>query len=333
MIAGPNGRARLTRLATGHILTAALSAVAELGVVDVMPVGEPRQVDDLAMRVDADADALHRVMRALAAEGLFVEVEPRAFATTELGELLRDGPQSLRYVALLHGRQTMPLFCDIVGTVRTGVPVPVRPEGRTRWDQLADDPEQAALFNRAMRGRAARLREALRAVDWSDVHTVVDVGGGIGGVVLPHLADERHLHGVLFDLPHVEADAKAAIAEAALADRCDFAGGDFFHAVPSGADAYLLSNVLHDWGDEDARRILGATRAAMQPDARLVVLEDLVPPGDDPHPVKILDLQMLVALGGRERSEAEFAALFAASGFELADVAGTGPYALVGRPV
>lgn len=332
MSAAPHRRARLIRLATGHILTAALCAVSELGVVDVMPVCEPMQVEEIASRVGAEADALHRVLRALAAEGLFVEAEPRAFATTDVGELLRDGPESLRYVALLHGRQTMPLFVDIAETVRTGVPVPTLREGRTRWDQLADDPEQAALFNRAMRGRAGRLREALRAIDWSDVHSVVDVGGGIGGILLPHLASEGHLHGVLFDLPHVEADARGAIAEASLVDRCDFVGGDFFQAVPSGADAYLLSNVLHDWDDDHARRILGVTRAAVQPHSRLVVLEDLVPAGDEPHPVKILDLQMLVALGGRERTRAEFGALFDASGFELTEVAGTGPYALVGRP-
>ena len=335
MTAPYDARPQLMRIATGHILTAALYCVAELGVVDEMPTGEPFSVDELAARVGADADALHRVMRALAAEGLFVETAPHAYATTELGELLRDGPGTMRYFALLHGSQSMPQFVDMLETVRTGVPVPIRRDGRTRWEQLADDPEQAEVFNRAMRGRAERLHLALQAVDWSDARTVVDVGAGMGGVLLPHLMREPHLCGVLFDLPFAEADARGAIADTGLADRCDFVGGDFFQAVPGGGDIYLLSNVLHDWADDEAHRILSTTRAAMGEDARLwlLVLEDVVAPGDDRQPVKILDLQMLVALGGRERTEHEFRSLFEAAGFELVEKAGTGPHALIGRPV
>lgn len=333
MTSPPDARPQLMRLATGHILTAALYCVAELGVVDAMPAGEPSPVDELAGRVGADADALYRVMRALAAEGLFVETAPRAYATTDLGELLRDGPETMRYFALLHGSQSMPQFVDMLETVRTGVPVPIRRDGRTRWEQLADDPEGAEIFNRAMRGRAERLHLALRTVDWSDARTVVDVGAGMGGVLLPHLAREPHLHGLLFDLPFAEPDAQSAIAEAGLADRCDFVGGDFFQAVPDGGDVYLLSNVLHDWADDEARRILSTTRRAMRDDARLLVLEDVVPPGDERRPVKILDLQMLVALGGRERTEHEFRSLFEAAGFELVETAGTGPHTLLGRPI
>lgn len=333
MTAPPDARPQLMRLATGHILTAALYCVAELGVVDAMPTGEPFSVDELAARVGADADALYRVMRALAAEGLFVETAARAYTTTELGELLRDGPRTMRYFALLHGSQSMPQFVDMLETVRTGVPVPIRRDGRTRWEQLADDPKQAEVFNRAMRGRAERLHLALQAVDWSDARTVVDVGAGMGGVLLPHLMREPHLRGVLFDLPFAEADARGAIADTGLADRCDFVGGDFFQAVPGGGDVYLLSNVLHDWADDEAHRILSTTRAAMGEDARLLVLEDVVAPGDDRQPVKILDLQMLVALGGRERTEHEFRSLFEAAGLELVEKAGTGPHALLGRPV
>lgn len=328
MAVAPEVRARLMRLVTGHILTQCLYCAAKLGVVDAMPPAEPVDVAELARRVGADADALHRVLRALAAEGLFAEVEPRRYATTEVGELFRDGDGSLRYGALLHGGQTMPLFVDMLETVRTGVPVPIRRTGRTRWEQLADDREQAEIFNRAMRGRAAALLPALWQLDWSDVQVVVDVGGGTGGVLLPLLEREPHLQGVLFDLEHVAADARAVVG-----DRCTVESGSFFEAVPGGGDVYLLSNVVHDWGDDDARRILGTCRRAMEPGARLVLLESLVPTDDDPHPVKILDLQMLVALGGRERTEEEFRVLLRSAGLEVERVAGDEPFAIVARPV
>jgi hypothetical protein len=329
----PDVRARLTRLVTGHILTQCLYCVARLGVVDAMPVGEATAVDEIATRVGAHADSLYRVMRALAAEGLFEEVEPGRFRATEIGELFRDGDGSLRYGALLHGGQTMPLFVHMLETVKTGMPVPILREGKTRWEQLAEDPEQSEIFNRAMRGRAPALAGTLGALDWHGVQDVVDVGGGIGGVLLPLLQAKPRLHGVLFDLEHVAADARAAIEAAGVADRCTFVSGSFFERVPPNGDVYVLSNVLHDWNDEDALRILETCREAIPADSKLVVLENLVPEGNDPHPVKIMDLQMLVALGGRERTQTEFTALLRRGGFELDGVSGEGPYALEARPI
>jgi SAM-dependent methyltransferase len=333
LAAAPDTRQHLSRLVTGHILTQCLYCVAELRVVDEMPAGEPIGVDDLAARVGADADALHRVLRALAAEGLFVEVEPRAYQVTEVGELFRDSEGSLRYGALLHGGQTMRLFLNMIDTVRTGVPVPILLHGRSRWEELASDPEQSEVFNRAMRGRAAALVDTAGALDWDDTRTLVDVGGGIGGVLLPLLQQHEHLHGTLFDLPHVADDARRAVDAAGLGARCTVEGGSFFEEVPRGADVYLLSNVLHDWNDDDAAKILRNCRVAVRDDSRILVLESLVPPGNDRHPVKVLDLQMLVALGGRERTETEFAALLATTGFELTGVSGSGPFALEARPV
>jgi len=328
----PDDRMRLSRLVTGHILTACLYCTAKLGVVDAMPVGKPMPVDDIAAQVGADPDALYRVLRALAGEGLFAETEPRSFEVTELGELFRDGEGSLRYGALLHGGQTMRLFVHMLDTVRTGTPVPILRDGKTRWEQLAEDPEQSAVFNRAMRGRASALAAVLTQLDWSATKDVVDVGGGIGGVLLPVLQRQEHLRGVLFDLDHVADDARAAIAAAGLSDRCSFVAGSFFESVPVGADAYVLSNVLHDWNDDDATRILTTCRAAVRDDSRLIVLENLVPPGDDRHPVKVMDLQMLVALGGRERTEDEYRELLRATGFSLVRVAGAAPAALEAIP-
>lgn len=333
MAAPHDRRAQLLGLVTGHIVTQCIYCVAELGVVDAIPAGADAPVDEIAAAVGANADALYRVLRTLAASELFTETSPRTFAVAELGELLRDGEFSMRYVALMHGAQTMPLFVHMLDTVRTGLPVTVVREGRTRWEILADDPAQSEVFNRAMRGRSVALRETAFLVDWQDIDEVVDVGGGTGGILLPLLQHVPHLRGVLFDLEHVVADAAAAVEAAGVADRCELASGSFFESVPDGADAYLLSNVLHDWGDEDATRILRTCRAAARDDSKLVVLENLLPEGDEPHPAWMLDMQMLVAIGGRERTQSEFRGLLRGGGFELEQIVGDRPVALVARPV
>lgn len=326
MASRPELQARLGRLVTGHVVTACTYAVAALGVVDAIPPDGSAEVDELAARVGADADALYRVLRLLAAEEVFAEVAPRTFAVTELGELLRDGDPSPRDFALLHGTQVMPMFVHMLETVRTGTPVPILRTGKSRWELLAEDPAQSELFNRAMRAGAVRRLEPLWSIDWSTAHTVVDVGGGTGGVLLPLLEREPHLRGVLFDLEHVVADAQ-------VGERCTIESGSFFDSVPRGGDVYLLSAILHDWGDADAGRILAACRAAMEPGTRLVALESVVTPGNERDPVKLLDVQMLVALGGRERTEPEFRALLGAHGFELVRVVGKGACALEARAV
>jgi SAM-dependent methyltransferase len=278
--------------------------------------------------VGAEQDALYRVLRLLASEGLFQEVEPRVFATTETGELLRDGDLSARYVALMHGELMAPVFVDMIETVRTGMPIPQLRDGSSEWERLAADPEKSDIFNRAMRGRAVVRGRPLRLLDWAGIETVVDVGGGTGGILFPLLERESHLRGVLFDLGHVGDEARAAIASAGLDDRCRFEAGSFFEHVPTTGDAYLLSNILHDWGDEDALRILAACRAAMRDGSKLFVLESLLRDDDGPDPSRVLDVLMLVANGGRERTEHEYRDLLGRSGFALERIVGDGAVAL-----
>jgi len=333
MASGSDRRATLLRLITGHVRTQCVYVAAKLGVVDQIPIGGAARVDEIAQAVAANADALYRVLRTLAGEGLFIEVAPRTFSATELGDLLRDGESSTRYVALMHGEQTMPMFVHMLDSVRTGTSIPMLQHGMSRWEQLAGDPEESEIFNRAMRGRAHALAAVVLSLDWSGVQTVVDVGGGTGGVLFPLLDHERHLRATLFDLPHLETDARAATAAAGLATRCDFVPGSFFEAVPGAADVYLLSNVLHDWDDASAARILATCRAAVRADSRLVVVESLIPPGDTSSPVKTLDMQMLVVLGGRERTYDEYDRLLAEAGFTLTQVTGETPGALEARPV
>jgi O-methyltransferase domain len=323
---------RLQRLMFGHISTACVYVVAKLRIVDAADSDGLLRVDEVAAAKGLHEDALYRVLRTLAGEGLFAEEPARTFAITETGALLRDGDVSSRYMALLQG-SWLPLLVHLEDSVRTGLPISVVREGRTRWEVLANDPEQSEIFNHAMRGRAAALVRALLLVDWSEAETVVDVGGGLGGTLLPLLAAQPHLRGILFDLEHVAEDARAAVASAALDDRCTIESGSFFERVPDGGDVYVLSNVLHDWYDEDALRIVQTCRAAAGPGSRLVVVENLVAAGDEPDWAKTLDILMLAAVGGRERTEKEYRALLAEAGFELEQVIGDGPVALEASPL
>jgi hypothetical protein len=185
------------------------------------------------------------------------------------------------------------------------------------FDWLAEHPEGSELFNRSMAAGAAARRATLLARDWSGTETVVDVGGGNGTMLTSLLAQETHLRGVVFDLPHLRDDAQATIDATGLGDRCAFEGGSFFERVPDGGDAYVLSQILHDWDDDDAARILEVCSAAVRPESQLVLGEVVLVPGDELDWGKFLDLHMLVLLGGRERSEDEWRRLLDRGGFTL----------------
>jgi SAM-dependent methyltransferase len=188
------------------------------------------------------------------------------------------------------------------------------------FQYLADHPESAATFNAAMTGWSAQVASAVvEAYDFSDCRTVVDVGGGHGTLLGAILAAHAHLRGILFDLPHVAASAAPFLVAAGVADRCETIAGDFFEALPSG-DTYILAQILHDWDDERSQRILQNCRSAMAPAGRLLIVELVLPPGNEPSLGKLLDLHMLVLLTGRERTEAEYRDLLGSAGFRLTRV-------------
>lgn len=312
----PDPRAVLGRLAGGYAISQALYAVASLGVADAIPPGESVPVADIAARVGANEDALYRVMRALAPEGIFSEGPRQAFALTEIGQLLReDGGE--RYASIWHGEQLYPVWAHVLEAVRTGMPTAERVWGKSYFDHLAESPAEADVFNRVMQRGTAGRGAPLSELDWSAVRTVVDVGGGTGGMLLGLLDREPHLRGIVFDLPHVGEKARETIATAGLDDRCEFVAGSFFDMVPANGDVYLLSGILQDWNEADATRILQVCRRATRDGARLVVLQFMVPDGNEPHGTKVLDLHFLVALGSRMQSEGELRELLAASGFTI----------------
>ena len=312
----PPPRIRLLGLVGGFIVTQTIHAVVRLGVPDLV-ADRPRPVEELAEASGADADALRRAIRTLASLGVFADADD-IVRHTELSELLRtDVPDSVaaqvRLLAGLHYRT----WGDSYESFRTGEPAFARVHGRPMFDWFEDHAEEAETFNRAMAHGAVGRRTRLLARGWTDARTVVDVGGGTGGTLIALLAQEPHLSGIVLDLAHARDEAERAIAAAGLADRCRFVEGSFFEAVPDGGDAYVLSAILHDWGDVPAAAILRTCRAAMGDAARLLLVEAVIEPGAEPDWSKVMDLHMLVALGGRERSEDEWRALLGANGFRL----------------
>lgn len=315
---------RLLRLVTGYWITQMIHVVARLGIADRL-AGGPRTAEALAVECGARPRELHRVLRALASEGLFAEVAPGAFGLTPMGDLLQARhPGSLHARALVSGTKDYAAWGALLHSVQTGQPAFDQVHGEDHFQWLSRHPEMAAAFHETMTQLAAEYyRAVVDAYDFGAFGRVVDVGGGHGQFLAFILARHARLRGVLFDAPHVIAAAGAPLRAAGVADRCALEAGDFFSAVPAGADAYVMSHILHDWDDAAARRILDAVRRAMAPGARLLVVEKLIPPGDGPSLAKLMDIHMLVLTGGLERTLGEFDALLRGAGFRLARATAT----------
>jgi len=311
----------LLKMLAGFEVTAALTTAASLGVAERLADG-PRDSASLAADVGADADALYRVLRTLSSVGVFTEVSPRHFALTPVGDCLRgDVPGSMRSMVLLWGREHYRAFAELEHSVRTGAPAFDHVYGMSWWSYLSRTPEVGAVFDAAMTNLSRQVHAgAIASYDFSQATHVVDVGGGHGALLAAVLARNPHLRGTLFDVPAVAEVARKRLADAGLLDRVEVVGGDFFDAVPSGGDVYLLSMVMHDWPDGAAASILRNVRDVVPPDGRVLIVDAVLPDGDGPHLGKIVDLVMLTMLGGRERSAREFGELLTAAGLQLASV-------------
>jgi O-methyltransferase domain len=310
--------ARLFDLMSGMMRTQTIAAIAELGVADAIAEGITR-TDELAREVGADPDALRRMLRLLEADGLVTQEAPGDWRLSAVGELLRDGVEgSMRQQALLFGAELYEAWAGATASLRTGEPAFDARFGAPFFDWLQQHPIRGRSFDRAMSGTAGMRLAPVLGRDWAGVGTVVDVGGGNGMLIEALLEHVPGLRGITFDLPQVTERAAARLEKnTALAGRVSAEGGSFFETVPAGADVYVLAQVLHDWSDEDCVPILEACHRAGGPDARLLVLEQIVPEGPAPNVSKLTDLNMLVLLGGRERTRGEFETLLAAGGWTL----------------
>ena len=284
----------------GALMTKALAAVVDAGVPEALADG-PRPVSELA----GNPDTLHRLLRALASDGVFRETEPGVFEHTDPSRLLL-GPGWSEFAHLFGG-----VFFEATTDLDASTPGGTFPDrfGAGFWERLAEHPADRAAFDAAMAGERSRPAERLAALEWREGEVVVDVGGG-NGALLAELIRRRHeLRGIVLDLPETVRD------ETAFGDRIEFVAGSFFDSVPEG-DAYLLSGILHDWPDEDAARILRTMRAAAPAHARLLINESVIEPGNEPDGAKWLDLLMLVLAGGRERDEEQWRELLTSTGWE-----------------
>ena len=319
-------RATLLQMMTGYWVSQALYVAAKLGIADLLADG-PVDCEDLAAATNTHAPSLQRVLRALASVGVFTEVSPGSFALTPLAELLRtETPGSMSALAIMYAEEQYRAWGELLHSVRTGEMAFDHQFGMGYFEYLAQHPEADRVFNEAMTGWTQQLVGAVvDTYDFSPFHTVVDVGGGYGALLATILRNNPGTRGILFEQPHVIASAEEELVAAGVADRCTFVGGDFFVEVPAGGDAYVLSQILHDWDDERCVAILGQCRRAMPGHGKLLVVELVLPPGDEPSLGKWLDLHMLVLLGGRERTATEYDALFRAAGFKLARVVPTSP--------
>jgi hypothetical protein len=292
-------------LLRGPLTARVLAIVGELEVAEALARG-PRPVSEVAAEVGADPDALYRFLRALASDGIFEEHEPGVFGNTPASELLVSGTGWNAFSRLFGG-----VFYRGVGELdASGEASFPRVLGDDFWSWLGEHPDQRALFDLAMEQGKERRVERFAPVRWRGDETVVDVGGGNGSLLAALLQREPGLRGIVFDLPETVRD------EEALGDRIEFVEGSFFERVPDG-DVYVLSTILHDWDDEHATRILQTIRSPARPGSRLLIIDSVIPPGNEPGGGKWLDVLMLAVARGKERNEAQWRELLTAGGFEL----------------
>ncbi len=313
---------QLNDLIRGYWTTQALFVVAELDIAGRIGA-QPKTAVELAGDAGADAGALYRILRALASIGIFIEDGEGRFGLTPLGEVLAS-PGGTGY-ARLHGQELYRAWGNILHTVRTGEPAFIRTHGMGLFDYMAAHPERGEIFDRAMFGHhGAETIPMLEAYDFSGFGTIVDVGGGNGSLLMTALEKLPGVEGILFDLPGVVERARAVIERSDFVNRIGIAGGSFLDegVVPAGADAYILRHIVHDFDDEKTLTILSNCRKAAGQKGRILLVEIVVPPGNDPNFGKWLDLMML-CYGGKERTVDEYRDLFSRAGLELMRVVPT----------
>ncbi|BCL84231.1 methyltransferase [Ktedonobacteria bacterium brp13] len=312
----------LLGLVGGVRLAKAVHVAVQLGIPDLVDT-TPISAKELAELTGSHERSLYRLLRAIASIGIFKEVEPTQFVATELSLYLRkDYPNTVRYMVMM-------MFTDsdweawerLDYSVRTGHSAFEHVHGTDSWTYLTSHPEEYEIFNRAMTSISDTTNASIiNAYDFSTIHTLADIGGGHGKVLATILQAHPSMQGILFDLAPVADTARDVIAEAGLEERCQVIGGSFFDEIPTGADAYLLKHVLHDWDDAACKKILDACHSAMPAGTKLLIAEQVLPLTDIPVSVASTDLSMLVGPGGCERTEQEYHTLLEASGFKIIKV-------------
>jgi hypothetical protein len=314
--------AQMMQFILGKWISKPIYVAAELGIADMVADG-PKSIDELAHMSKTHAPSLYRVMRALASVGIFSERGERSFALTPMAECLKRG--AMRSIALMfnsdwHDRA----WGHLLYSVRTGKVAFDKAHGIPIFDWFKEHPHAAEIYHEANAIKAMTSHRAIiDAYDFSGIATLTDVGGGHGALIAEILRAHPAMKGVIAEVPVVVKGAKGFIHTRGLDARCQVIACDFFTWIPPGSDAYLMSHILHDWDDEGCQRILENCHTAMKPGSTLLVVESIIPPGNESSIAKLLDLEVFVMGGGRERTEGEFRDLFESSGFTLSRVVPT----------
>jgi hypothetical protein len=322
--ASPQGR-MLELTFVAFVVQRAIYAAARLGIADLLADGS-RASDEIAHAANADADAMYRLLRALASVDVLTESEGRTFGLTELGETLRsDGEGSMRGWVLFSGAGFyLSAWQEIVSSIETGTPAFPRAHGASFFDYLAADADAQSIFDGAMTSLSGfEARAVCDAYDFSATRTLVDIAGGQGTLLASVLEANPHCRGVLFDQPQTVASARSYLAARGLADRSEVVEGDFFASVPAGADTYLLKYIVHDWDDESAIRILTNCREAMAPAGKVLLAEIVMQGRGRLGYPELSDLEMLVLLGSRERTVEEYETLLGRAGLSVKSIVPT----------
>ncbi|HEV8369294.1 MAG TPA: methyltransferase [Pyrinomonadaceae bacterium] len=324
--------ATLMQMIFGFALSRSIAVAAQLGIADELKDG-PRSVDELAHSVGADSRSLYRILRALASAGVFAEGADGRFNLTPLAELLRsDHPETLRgFAAMMANAVNFETWAELPYSVESGKPAFPHKFGTQWFSWLEQNPDEGKVFHDAMTSLSAgAVAAVVSAYDFTGIKKLVDVGGGHGLLLASVLARYPAMKGILYDDPKVVAGAKEILAAHGVADRCESIGGNFFESAPTGGDAYILKHIIHDWSDDECVTILKHCHGGMAAEGKVLIVEMVVPDRNLPGVSKFLDLEMLLFLTGRERTEDEYRGLLDRAGFEMTRIVPTAsPYGVV----
>ncbi len=328
---------QMMQMVTGGVVAQSISVAAELGIADLL-ANQPQTTAQLAVATASDASLLYRVLRFLASVGMFrIDADADgAWSLTPLATLLRsDVPGSMRAAARMMGRMsaTYPYMTE---NVRTGKCAYGLAFGKPIFEDLPNKPEDAAIFDEAMNSFHGGETEAvLNAYSCDGITTLADIGCGAGAVMIATLQRYPAMRGILFDMAHVLERTAGIIRASGVESRCELRSGSFFDSIPAGADAYTMRHIIHDWHDELCVKILSNVRKVIPASGRLLIIETVVPEGNDPSPSKLYDMIMMIVPNGMERTESRFRHILTASGFALSSITPTqSPVSVIeARPV
>ncbi|MDQ3132305.1 MAG: acetylserotonin O-methyltransferase [Acidobacteriota bacterium] len=321
----------LTNIAFGALTTQALYVAAKLGIADQLADGN-KSTAELSAVTDTDERSLYRVLRSLAGNGIFEEVSSKVFANTAISEALRaDAPNSMRNGVVFMGETWhFNVWGNLMHSVRTGKSAWGKTHGAEVFDWFAEKSEEAEIFNDAMTDMSVSIApKVVESYDFSDIELLADIAGGHGYLLAQILKSNPKLNGILFDVAPVIAGSGALLEKEGVTDRVEAVAGDFFKEVP-GADGYIMKHIIHDWDDERCVNILKNIHNAMKENGKVLIVETVVPEGNEPHYSKLLDLEMLASPGGIERTAQEYRELLGKSGFRLTKIVPTkSPFSII----